>query len=158
MEQLMLDVKPKELYKTRTFELKAAGGVLRSIGKVTCSEESFKVFRENWPEDHTYRESFYIMALSQCNEVIGMAQISSGGVAGTVVDPKIVFAYALNIPACSGIILAHNHPSGNLRPSDADRRITKKLKEAGSLLDMPVLDHIILAENFYYSLADHGEM
>ncbi|MFT5383884.1 MAG: DNA repair protein RadC [Saprospiraceae bacterium] len=83
-------------------------------------------------------------------------KISSGGMAGTVVDAKIIFRKALENGPASGIILAHNHPSGNLKPSQADIDITKKLKKAGETLDINVLDHLIIAGQSYYSFADDG--
>lgn len=103
-------------------------------------------------------EEFWIILLNRSNKVIGKEQISSGGVAGTVVDAKMVFRIALEKgPAC-GIILAHNHPSGNLKPSQADISITKKLKQAGETLDVNVLDHLIIAGQVYYSFADDGAL
>ena len=102
-------------------------------------------------------EEFWILLLNRANRVIKKAQISQGGVAGTVADPKIIFKLALDDLA-SGIILAHNHPSGNLTASQADIDLTKKLKEAGKLLDIQVLDHVIVAGQKYFSFADEGMM
>jgi DNA repair protein RadC len=102
-------------------------------------------------------EEFWILLLNRANRVIKKAQISQGGVSGTVADPKIIFKLALDELAC-GIILAHNHPSGNLTASQADLDLTKKLKEAGKLLDIQVLDHIIVAGQKYFSFADEGLM
>jgi DNA repair protein RadC len=82
-------------------------------------------------------------------------QISSGGVAGTVADPKMIFKHALEQLA-SSIILIHNHPSGNLTPSQADKDLTRKLKEAGRMLDLPILDHLIFTDKSYFSFADEG--
>lgn len=82
-------------------------------------------------------------------------QISVGGVAGTVADPKLIFKSALENLACS-MILVHNHPSGNLKPSQADKDLTHKLKEAGRYLDIPILDHLIITETAYFSFADEG--
>ena len=100
-------------------------------------------------------EEFWILLLNRANRVIKKSQISQGGVAGTVADPKIIFKLALEELA-SGIILAHNHPSGNLTASQADIDLTKKLKEAGKLLDIQVLDHLIVAGQKYFSFADEG--
>ncbi|HZI24412.1 MAG TPA: JAB domain-containing protein, partial [Chryseolinea sp.] len=94
---------------------------------------------------------------NRANRLIKKIQISQGGVAGTVADPKIIFKFALD-ELSSGIILAHNHPSGNLTASQADLDLTKKLKEAGKLLDIQVLDHIIVAGQKYFSFADEGLM
>ena len=102
-------------------------------------------------------EEFWIILLNRANRVIKKMQISQGGVAGTVADPKIIFKHALDELA-SAIILAHNHPSGNLNASQADLDLTKKLKEAGKLLDIQVLDHLIVAGQKYFSFADEGLM
>ncbi|TXI71386.1 MAG: JAB domain-containing protein [Cyclobacteriaceae bacterium] len=100
-------------------------------------------------------EAFWILLLNRANRVIKKHQVSQGGVAGTVADPKIIFKVAVEELA-SGIILAHNHPSGNLAASQADIDLTKKLKESGKLLDIQVLDHIIVGDKSYFSFADEG--
>lgn len=100
-------------------------------------------------------EEFWLIFLKRNNEVIHKKQISKGGVSGTVVDPKIIFKQALDVLA-SSIILVHNHPSGNLKPSQQDLRLTKKLKEAGVLLEIPILDHLIFTNESYYSFADES--
>lgn len=100
-------------------------------------------------------EAFWIVLLNRANRVIKKHQVSQGGVAGTVADPKIIFKVAIEELA-SGIILAHNHPSGNLSASQADIDLTKKLKESGKLLDIQVLDHIIVGDKSYFSFADEG--
>ncbi len=102
-------------------------------------------------------EEFWILLLNRANHVITRFQVSKGGVTGTVVDPKVIFNKALECTA-SGIILCHNHPSGNLQPSDADLSLTRKLKEGGKLLDFQILDHIIIAGEHYYSFADEGKL
>ena len=102
-------------------------------------------------------EQFWVIMLNRSNHIIHKRNISQGGVSGTVADPKLIFKKALDDLA-SGIILVHNHPSGNLQPSHADRQLTKKIVEAGILLEIPVLDHIIFADNGYYSFADEGEL
>ncbi|HTJ51537.1 MAG TPA: DNA repair protein RadC [Cyclobacteriaceae bacterium] len=100
-------------------------------------------------------EEFWVLLLNRANRVTKKKQISLGGVAGTVADPKIIFKLALEELA-SGVILAHNHPSGNLTASQADIDLTKKLKEGGKLLDIQVLDHLIIAGKKYFSFADDG--
>ena len=102
-------------------------------------------------------EEFWILQLNRANHVIGRARISSGGVSGTVVDSKMVFKPAIEVLATS-IILVHNHPSGNLKPSQADIELTRKLKEAGKHLDIAVVDHIIVAYSGFYSFADENIM
>ena len=103
-------------------------------------------------------EEFVILLLSQQNDVIDKVFISVGGIAGTVVDVKKIFRAALANSLCAAVILGHNHPSNNLRPSKADISITKRIKEAGKHLDLAVLDHIIVAGTSYTSLADEGLM
>ena len=100
-------------------------------------------------------EQFHLILLDRGNKVIGEENISKGGVAGTVVDPKLVFKYALDRLA-SSIILCHNHPSGNKQPSNKDRELTSKLRSAGELLEIKVLDHLIFANDGYFSFADEN--
>ena len=100
-------------------------------------------------------EEFWVILLNRANVVMRQEKISSGGVAGTVADPKLIFKQALENLA-SSIILVHNHPSGNRQPSGADISLTKKLKEAGNFLDLPILDHLIYTDNGYFSFADEG--
>lgn len=100
-------------------------------------------------------EEFWIILLNRSNNVIRKIPISIGGVSGTVADPKLIFKTALENLA-SAVILVHNHPSGNVNPSDADLVLTRKIREAGRLLDMPVLDHLIFTDLNYYSFADEG--
>lgn len=100
-------------------------------------------------------EEFWILLLNRSNKVISRQQISIGGVSGTVVDAKIIFKKALEQLA-SSIILCHNHPSGNLKPSQADIDITRKLKKAGEVLEIAVLDHLIVSDQGFYSFADEG--
>jgi len=100
-------------------------------------------------------EEFWVLYLNRKNQVIKKENISKGGVSGTVADTKIIFKQAINLLA-SAIILCHNHPSGNLTPSKADIQLTKKMKEIGQLMEIPVLDHLIIGEKDYYSFADKG--
>lgn len=100
-------------------------------------------------------EEFWILLLNRANEVIKAVQISQGGVSGTLVDARIVFKEAVEHLA-SSLILIHNHPSGRLVASEADKSITKQLIDAGKLLGIPVLDHLIFADNGYLSFADEG--
>ncbi len=102
-------------------------------------------------------EEFWIILLNRGNKVISTQKISQGGISGTVIDARLILKSALDQLA-SSIILCHNHPSGNLRPSRQDISITQKLKEAGKIMDIPVLDHIIVTENGYYSFADEGNI
>jgi len=100
-------------------------------------------------------EEFWVLLLNRNNLVIDKMMVSQGGISGTVIDVRIILKMALDKLACS-IILCHNHPSGNLIPSEADKDITKKIKEAGKHMDIPVLDHLIIANDAYFSFADEG--
>lgn len=100
-------------------------------------------------------EEFWVISLNRANVVIRANKISSGGLSGTVVDTRMLFKEALENLANS-IILVHNHPSGTLKPSEADEYLTKKIVEAGKFLEIPVLDHLIFTDRGYYSFADHG--
>ncbi len=100
-------------------------------------------------------EEFWILYLNRSNKVISKMKLSQGGVSGTVTDVRIVMKKAVELLA-SGIILCHNHPSGNLNPSEADSKITQKIKEAGSFMDIQLLDHLIISDKDYYSFADNG--
>lgn len=102
-------------------------------------------------------EEFWILFLDRSNKVLGQKRISSGGLSGTLVDPKLVFKPALERYA-SSVILAHNHPSGNLNPSDQDLHLTGKLKKGGDYLEIKVLDHLIITAGAYYSFSDEGRM
>lgn len=97
------------------------------------------------------------MFLNRANKVLGILEASSGGISGTVADPRLVFVAALKANA-SNIIISHNHPSGNLNPSKADEELTQKIKQAGQLLDIKLFDHIIVTSEGYYSFADEGLM
>ncbi len=121
--------------------------------KITSSKDVFEIMHGNLA-DAPYEE-FWILLLNRANRLIRKINISEGGISGTVADPKKIFKMALEYHG-SSIILCHNHPSGNHKPSEADIRLTKKMKEAGNLLDLPVLDHIIIGHDKYFSFADEG--
>ena len=130
----------------------------RPAAQIKCSQDAAKEFREVWEADQlAYRESLYALFLNKANFVIAWRQLSNGGASGTVADPKIVFQHALLANACA-LIIAHNHPSGNLKPSQADHQMTKRIKESGTSLDLPLLDHLIVTNNGYYSFADEGQL
>lgn len=124
--------------------------------KISSSEDAYQILHLHWDKNKLeLLEEFKILLLNRANKVLGIVSISCGGISGTVADPKLIFAAALKAGS-SSMILAHSHPSGNLTPSEADMRLTRKLKEAGSFLDLPVLDHIIVTSEAYYSFADEG--
>lgn len=121
--------------------------------KISCSRDAWELFRSAMG-DQPYEE-FWILILNKANRVMRKCCISEGGISGTVVDPKKIFKIALDHHA-SSIILGHNHPSGNIQPSEADQKITRKVRDSGSLLDIAVLDHIIVGDGNYFSFADEG--
>ncbi|MDX9906372.1 MAG: DNA repair protein RadC [Bacteroidales bacterium] len=121
--------------------------------KVAGSHDVYELFHGELA-DAQY-ESFWVLLLNRANRVIRKVNISEGGISGTVADPKKIFKMSLEHNA-SSLILCHNHPSGNTQPSEADIRLTRKLKEAGLLLDLPVLDHLIVGADSYFSFADEG--
>jgi DNA repair protein RadC len=121
--------------------------------KITCSNDIYQLIKPELID--LPKEEFWIILLNRANQLIKKEQISSGGISGTVADPKIIFKAALDQYA-SSIILVHNHPSGNLKPSRADLDLTSKMKSAGKLLEIPVLDHIIFSDEGYLSFADDG--
>ena len=123
--------------------------------KITQSHQAFELFKALMG-DLPYEE-FWILLLNRSNRLLKKIRISEGGVSGTVVDPKKVFKLCLDNQACS-ILLGHNHPSGNIQPSEADTKLTKKLRDCGMMLDVDVLDHIIIGDDRYYSFADDGKM
>lgn len=126
---------------------------------ISGSRDAYNVFASLWDENQIeLREEFKVLFVNKANKVTGFNTLSQGGLSGTVVDVKILFAAALKSMA-AGIIIAHNHPSGSLQPSQTDIDLTRRIKKAGELLDMPLLDHIILSpEGTYYSFADEGMM
>ena len=123
--------------------------------KVKSSKDAERCFRSIWSDKIEYVEECYVLLLNRDNKVLGFVKISTGGTVGTVVDIKLLFHAALKANAHS-IILAHNHPSGNLQPSNADIELTKRVKEAGNLMEIPLLDHFILTAEGYYSFTDEG--
>ncbi|MBK9730593.1 MAG: DNA repair protein RadC [Chitinophagaceae bacterium] len=123
--------------------------------KITSSRDAFDIL---YPKMADFRyEEFWILLLNRANKVIGVERISEGGLTGTVADPRKIFNVAIKADATS-VILCHNHPSGNLHPSQADIELTKKMKEAGKVLEILVFDHLIIGDAKYYSFADEGMM
>ncbi|RYE36199.1 MAG: JAB domain-containing protein [Sphingobacteriaceae bacterium] len=123
--------------------------------KIGCSKDIFHLMHRYFADLN--HEEFWIILMNRANKVLSKHLISKGGQAGTIADPKIIFQTALENHAAA-VILAHNHPSGNLKPSQADLDLTKKLKNAGNLLDIAVPDHIIFTDKQYLSFADEGLM
>ncbi|MBW7871520.1 MAG: JAB domain-containing protein [Flavobacteriia bacterium] len=144
--------------KTKLFELKKLQTDFPNV-KITQTSEAFKFIRQFYGDDIEVFESVFILLMNRANNTIGYAKISQGGIVGSVVDIKIIAKFALDTLA-SGIILAHNHPSGNMTPSSADKQITRKVKSALNLIDVELLDHLIIhpSEHRYYSFVNEGEL
>ncbi len=124
--------------------------------QVKTSKDAADLLKQMWDENKIdFVEQFKVLFLNRASKVLGIFEVSTGGVTGTVADPKLVFVAALKANACS-IIISHNHPSGNLKPSQADVQLTQKIKQAGQLLDIKLLDHIIVTSEGHYSFADEG--
>ena len=148
----------KKTYKSKIseFSLKYTKTDIQKT-KVTTSESASNVIRKFYFDDINIYESFFILLLNRANNTTGFAKISQGGTAGTVVDIKIIAKYAVE-SLSSAVIICHNHPSGDKRPSDADLNITRRIKDALLLLDVKLFDHIIITENDFYSFADNGDL
>lgn len=129
---------------------------LDSTIKITSSKSAYELIIANWNMNTIQlQEEFKALFLNRANNVLGIYNMSKGGVAGTVVDVKLILAAALKSNA-SAIIIAHNHPSGNLNSSDQDRKLTRKIKKASSYLDLELLDHLIVTKKGYFSFLDAG--
>lgn len=126
--------------------------------QITNSQEAFDVIKRLFDQGQIeWVESFYAIALNRANAVIGCWQVSHGGMNACIVDVRPLFMTALNVLA-SRIIVAHNHPSGNLKASSEDYTITERIVECGKLLEIPLLDHLIITKDDYYSFADNGTL
>ena len=126
--------------------------------KVTTSHSAYEILTQLFPADFIdYRETFIVLYLNRASQVLGYSIVSQGGTTSTVVDTKMVIQTAL-LANASAIIIAHNHPSGNLRPSIEDNRLTKRVAEAAKLFDIAVLDHLIVTSESFYSFSDNGDI
>lgn len=126
--------------------------------KITSSLNAYNILLNTWSINTIeLQEEFKIILLNNSNEVLGIYPMSKGGITGCVVDVRLVFAVALKCNA-TAIILAHNHPSGKLKPSQADLNITQKVKSGSIILDISLVDHLIITKNGYYSLADEKDL
>jgi|JI6StandDraft_1071083.scaffolds.fasta_scaffold11286_4 DNA repair protein RadC len=124
--------------------------------KITTSVDAYEILQKIWNRDKIELvEEFKVLLLNRSNKVLGVLDASSGGITGTVADPRIILTAAIKANAV-GIVLSHNHPSGSVKPSRADEELTVKIREAARFLDMTVLDHIIITSEGYYSFADEG--
>jgi DNA repair protein RadC len=124
--------------------------------KVNSSKDIYHILRQLWDDNKIEMlEEFKVLFLNRGNRIIGVYEVSTGGITGTVADPRLILAAALKSLSVS-IVLCHNHPSGNLIPSRADEQLTRKIKEAAAFHDITVLDHVIITSEAYYSFADEG--
>lgn len=153
----MENTNEKRLYEVAEIQLTYRSNVKPSLRpKIRGSIDVYSILKENWDDSKIELvEQFKVMLTNRANKVLGICEVSTGGVSGTVADPKLIFAAAIKAGA-SGIILAHNHPSGNLAASQADIDLTRKIKEGGKLLEIQLLDHLIVTSEGYYSFADEG--
>ena len=149
LEQLYNIAELKVIYKPNTKKLERH--------KVTGSHKAYEVLKVAFEEEMHLHESFKILLLNNSNEVLGISTISNGGLTGTLVDIRIVLSRAL-LANATALILSHNHPSGGLNPSQADKNITEKIKTAAGHLDIKVLDHLIVTDETFFSFADEGIM
>lgn len=126
--------------------------------QITSSYIAYQIALKAWDSNKIeLLEQFKVLMLSNNNKVLGVLEASSGGITGTIVDLRIIFSALLKANA-TAFIVVHNHPSGKLAPSDSDRQITRKIKEASKILDITLLDHLIITEESYYSFADEGTL
>lgn len=124
--------------------------------KINSSKDAADIFIETWDKGKIELvEQFKVLLLNRANRVLGILELSSGGLTGTIADPRLIFVAALKAGAVA-IAISHNHPSSNLKPSQADEELTQKIKHAGLLLDIRLLDHIIVTNEGYFSFADEG--
>ena len=124
--------------------------------QITSSLDAYNIIKLLWEEEKIdLVEQFKVLFLNRANKVLCLYNLSSGGITGTVADQRLIYSAALKVNAVS-LILSHNHPSGSLKPSDADRELTLKIKNAGSYFDMKVFDHLIITSETYFSFNDEG--
>ncbi|MFH2143029.1 MAG: JAB domain-containing protein [Bacteroidota bacterium] len=123
--------------------------------KIVSLKDAYEMLKEIWSKQIDIREEMVILLLDRSNMLLGYQILSMGGITGTVADLRLLYSAALNALA-TGIIMSHNHPSGNLSPSEQDINLTKKIKEAGLVMDINLLDHLIITTDSYYSFADEG--
>jgi DNA repair protein RadC len=124
---------------------------------ITCALDAYNIFMDFYPKETlNLQEHFFVAYLNRFNRVLGVLHLSSGGITGTVADIRLIFGAALK-SASSSIVISHNHPSGNLKPSELDKQVTSKIRKAGDLLDIKLMDHIIIGhDGQYLSFYDEG--
>ncbi len=149
------EAKAITLYATMEIARRRASSGDKVRLKIRSSRDAFNYIKADLSD--LKHEEFYVILLNRANEIIGKSQISKGGLSGTIADGKVIFSKALESKA-SALILAHNHPSGQLKPSEEDKKLTKSYIAFGKYIDLHILDHLIIADDNYYSFADDGLM
>ncbi|WP_316809414.1 JAB domain-containing protein [Pedobacter agri] len=149
----------KQVFKVSEIEISYRPAFkLSEKPKVTSSRIAYSIFDQSWDRNRIeLLEEFKVMLLNRQNRVLGVLNVAQGGLSEVMVDPKVIYSAALRACA-SGIILSHNHPSSELKPSDADIKLTRRLSEGAKLLGIEVLDHIIISAYGFYSFMDEGMM
>ncbi|NOT74421.1 MAG: JAB domain-containing protein [Cyclobacteriaceae bacterium] len=144
-------------YQVAEIQLSYKTNLLPSqMPQIERSKSAYDILLNSWDQNKLeFIEQFKVLLLNRANKVLGIFAVSSGCLTGTVADPKLIFTAAIKANAC-GIILSHNHPSGNLKPSQADIDLTKKMTQGGKFLEIQILDHIIVTKEGYFSFADEG--
>ncbi len=149
----------KSLFRATEIEIRYRNKVpYKERVQIKHPDEAYQTIMHSWDENKIELvEQFKILLLDRSNHCLGFSEISTGGITGSVADPKIIFSTLLKAKA-SAVILFHNHPSGNLEPSEADIELTKKIWQGGKILDISVLDHQIVSSYGYYSIVENGIM
>lgn len=127
------------------------------VVKITSCKQVSEVLRQYYSDDIEIYESFFLLLINNSSETIGYVKISQGGITGTVVDVRLILKYTIESLA-TAVILAHNHPSGKLKPSEPDLILTKRIVKAFKLIDVLLLDHVILTKDGYYSMTENGDI
>lgn len=148
-----------KILKSRLREIQAKYKTVKDVNNacIHSSKDVANYFRRIFPVELNDREAMVVLYLNNSNTTVGFSTAGIGGITSTIVDPRLILRDAL-LTGSTSIILCHNHPSGSLKPSQADISITEKVKKAGEVMDIKLLDHLILTEDSYYSFADKGKL
>lgn len=146
---------PSALYQVAEIELKYKSKVKAfDRPQIGSSKDAYNILIQSWDQNKIeFVEQFKVLLLNRAHKVLGVYDVSTGGISGTVVDPRVIFVAALKVNAC-GMVISHNHPSGNLKPRRQDEELTHKIKHAGQFLEIKLLNHIIITSENYFSFAD----
>jgi DNA repair protein RadC len=147
----LTDNQTQKIENFKSFRKRAR--IKRELNQIRSSTDARNILLPYFAD--LLHEEFFRLFLNRANKIIKLEQISKGGISGTVTDVRIILKTAI-LTSASGLVIAHNHPSGNMIPSESDIKITRKIKEAGNLMDVQLLDHLIIYDSEYYSFADNG--